>query len=128
MTAANTTDPFRSADPDRSSPIPESSRPAPASGTGNADNEPAIDTAVPASANCRCDLTPPPDLSIKRSVVGGESVVMRETTDSDWTQALPVGNVTSVTLSISKDNVQFGIRAVDSNRNLSPVAFPQAVA
>jgi arginase family enzyme len=53
---------------------------------------------------------------------------MRETTDSDWTQALPVGNVTSVTLNISKDNVQFGIRAVDNNGNRSPVAFPQAVA
>jgi arginase family enzyme len=53
---------------------------------------------------------------------------MRETTDSDWTQALPVGNVSSVTLNISKDNVQFGIRAVDNNGNRSPVAFPQAVA
>ena len=58
----------------------------------------------------------------------GYEVVMRETTDSDWTQALPVGNVTSVTLNISKDNVQFGIRAVDHNGHRSPVAFPQAVA
>jgi hypothetical protein len=58
----------------------------------------------------------------------GYEVVMRETTDSDWTSAIPVGNVTSVTLSISKDNVQFGIRAVDQNGNRSPVAFPQAVA
>ena len=58
----------------------------------------------------------------------GYEVVMRETTDSDWTSAMPVGNVTSVTLSISKDNVQFGIRAVDQNGNRSPVAFPQAVA
>lgn len=53
---------------------------------------------------------------------------MRETTESDWTQALPVGNITSVTLNISKDNVQFGIRAIDENRNRGPVAFPQAVA
>jgi hypothetical protein len=58
----------------------------------------------------------------------GYEVVMRETTDSDWTKALPVGNVTSVTLNISKDNVQFGIRAVDQNGNRSPVAFPQAAA
>jgi hypothetical protein len=57
----------------------------------------------------------------------GYEVVMRETTDSDWTSALAVGNVTSVTLSISKDNVQFGLRAVDQNQNRSPVAFPQAV-
>jgi hypothetical protein len=62
------------------------------------------------------------------SNVTGYEVVMRETTESDWTQALPVGNVTSVTLDISKDNVQFGIRAVDSTGNRSPVAFPQAVA
>jgi hypothetical protein len=58
----------------------------------------------------------------------GYEVMMRETTESDWTQALPIGNVTSVTLDISKDNVQFGIRAVDQNGNRSPVAFPQAVA
>jgi hypothetical protein len=58
----------------------------------------------------------------------GYEVVMRETTDSDWTSAMPVGNVTSVTLNISKDNVQFGIRAVDQNRNRSPVAFPQVVS
>jgi hypothetical protein len=55
----------------------------------------------------------------------GYEVVMRETTDSDWTSAIPVGNVTSVTLNISKDNVQFGLRAVDRNGNRSPVAFPQ---
>jgi len=60
--------------------------------------------------------------------LAGYEVVMRETTDSDWTSAIPVGNVTSVTLSISKDNVQFGVRAVDQNDNRSPVAFPQAVA
>jgi len=57
----------------------------------------------------------------------GYEVVMRETTDSDWTSAIPVGNVTSVTLNISKDNVQFGIRAVDQDGNRSPAAFPLAV-
>src|SRR5215510_422860 len=57
----------------------------------------------------------------------GYEVVMRETTDSDWTSAIPVGNVTSVTLNISKDNVQFGIRAVDQDGNRSPAAFPVAV-
>jgi hypothetical protein len=57
----------------------------------------------------------------------GYEVVMRETTDSDWTSAIPVGNVTSVTLNISKDNVQFGIRAVDNNGNRSPAAFPTVV-
>lgn len=57
----------------------------------------------------------------------GYEVVMRETSDSDWTSAKSVGNVTSVTLNISKDNVQFGVRAVDQNGNRSPVAFPQVV-
>ena len=58
----------------------------------------------------------------------GYEVVMRETTESDWTQALLVGNITSVTLNISKDNTQFGIRAIDENGNRGPVAFRQAVA
>jgi hypothetical protein len=57
----------------------------------------------------------------------GYEVVMRETTEEDWTSAISVGNVTSVTLDISKDNVQFGIRAVDQNGNRSPVAFPRVV-
>ena len=52
---------------------------------------------------------------------------MRETTAPDWTGAIDVGNVTTVTLDISKDNVQFGVRAVDPAGNRSPVAFPQVV-
>jgi Peptidase family M28 len=59
------------------------------------------------------------------SNIAGYEVVMRETTFPDWTSAIPVGNVTSVTLNISKDNLQFGLRAVDQNFNRSPVAFPQ---
>ena len=58
----------------------------------------------------------------------GYEIVMRETTVPDWTSAIPVGNVTTVTLNISKDNVQFGVRAVDQKGNRSPVAFPAAVA
>jgi hypothetical protein len=57
----------------------------------------------------------------------GYEVVMRETTAADWTSAIPVGNVNTITLNISKDNVQFGLRAVDQNGNRSPVAFPQTV-
>jgi Zn-dependent M28 family amino/carboxypeptidase len=63
---------------------------------------------------------PEPDIS-------GYEVVMRETTSPVWTSAIPVGNVTSVTLNISKDNVQFGVRAVDTSGNRSPVGFPQVV-
>jgi hypothetical protein len=53
---------------------------------------------------------------------------MRETTSADWTSAINVGDVTTVDLDISKDNVQFGIRAVDSNGHRSPVAFPAVAA
>jgi len=64
------------------------------------------------------DANPEPDLA-------GYEVVMRETTAADWTRAIGVGNVTSVTLNISKDNVQFGLRAVDNAGHRSPAAFPQ---
>jgi hypothetical protein len=63
------------------------------------------------------DANPEPDLA-------GYEVVMRETTAANWTSVIGVGNVTSVTLNISKDNVQFGLRAVDRARHRSPVAFP----
>jgi hypothetical protein len=57
--------------------------------------------------------------------LAGYEVVWRETTASDWTNAIPVGNVTSVTLPLSpKDNFQFGVRAVDRDGHHSPVAFP----
>jgi hypothetical protein len=67
------------------------------------------------------DANPEPDLA-------GYEVVMRETTAADWTSAIGVGNVTSVTLNISKDNVQFGLRAIDKAGHRSPAAFPQVVS
>jgi len=67
------------------------------------------------------NANPEPDLA-------GYEVVMRETTEADWTSAIDVGNVTSVTLDISKDNVQFGLRAIDTAGHRSPVAFPQVAA
>ena len=57
----------------------------------------------------------------------GYEVVWRETTAADWTNVIRVGNVTAVTLDMSKDNVQFGVRAVDQTGHRSPVAFPQVV-
>jgi hypothetical protein len=68
-------------------------------------------TTLTWNANPEADLT-------------GYEVVMRETTAKDWTSAIDVGNVTTVTLDISKDNVQFGVRAVDQAGHRSPVAFP----
>jgi hypothetical protein len=51
-----------------------------------------------------------------------------ETTAADWTSVIDAGDVTAVTLDISKDNVQFGVRAVDKAGHRSPVAFPQVAA
>jgi len=57
--------------------------------------------------------------------LAGYEVVWRDTTEADWTHAIPVGNVTNVTLPLSpKDNFQFGVRAVDRDGHHSPVAFP----
>jgi hypothetical protein len=64
-----------------------------------------------------------PDLNLARY-----EVVMRETTAADWTDTIDVGTATTVTLNISKDNVQFGLRAVDTAGNNSPVAFPEVAA
>jgi hypothetical protein len=62
------------------------------------------------------------------SNLAGYEVVTRETTSPDWANAIDVGNVTTVTLDISKDNLQFGLRAVDQAGHRSPVAFPQTVS
>ncbi|MFG1705383.1 M20/M25/M40 family metallo-hydrolase [Nonomuraea sp. M3C6] len=57
--------------------------------------------------------------------LAGYEVVMRATTDPEWTKTIEVGNVTTVTLkNIFKDNHFFGVRAVDKAGNRSPVSFP----
>src|SRR5262245_36006495 len=54
-------------------------------------------------------------------------VVMRESTAADWTDVIDAGKNLTITLDISKDNVQFGLRAVGADGNRSPVAFPVVV-
>jgi hypothetical protein len=57
--------------------------------------------------------------------LAGYEVVWRETTETDWTHVVPVGDVTSASFPhFSKDNVFFGVRAVDRDGHRSPVAFP----
>ena len=84
----------------------------------------ALATAPGTPKNLQIHATPPPSFSGTNFTtltwnanpepnLAGYEVVMRETTAPDWTGAIDVGNVTTVTLDISKDNVQFGIRAVD---------------
>jgi hypothetical protein len=60
---------------------------------------------------------PEPDLA-------GYEVLWRETTAPDWTNVIPVGDVTTVTINLAKDNVHFGVRAVDRDGHRSPVAYP----
>ncbi|MFC4070224.1 M20/M25/M40 family metallo-hydrolase [Actinoplanes subglobosus] len=57
--------------------------------------------------------------------LAGYEVVWRETTAPDWQHSLPVGNVSTVTVDLSKDNVLFGVRAVDTTGHRSPAAAPK---
>ncbi|MGP4017863.1 M20/M25/M40 family metallo-hydrolase [Saccharopolyspora sp. 5N708] len=60
---------------------------------------------------------PEPDLA-------GYEVVWRETTAPDWTHSIDVGDTTTAIVDLSKDNVFFGVRAVDADGHRSPVTFP----
>jgi Peptidase family M28 len=57
--------------------------------------------------------------------LAGYEVLWRETTAPEWTHVIDVGNVAETTLDLSKDNVFFGVRAVDRDGHRSPVAAPQ---
>ncbi|HEX2320352.1 MAG TPA: M28 family metallopeptidase [Streptosporangiaceae bacterium] len=98
----------------------------------------ALATAPGTPKNLQIHTNPPPGLpgtnlttlswnANPESNLAKYEVVMRESTAADWTDVIDAGNVTTVTLDISKDNVQFGLRAVDSAGNRSPVAFPVVV-
>ncbi|MBB2943026.1 hypothetical protein FB565_002739 [Actinoplanes lutulentus] len=66
----------------------------------------------------RWQLGTEPDLA-------GYEVLWRETTAPDWQHVVGVGKVAAVTIDLSKDNVFFGVRAVDTAGNRSPAAAPQ---
>lgn len=57
--------------------------------------------------------------------LAGYEVVWRETTAPEWTDVIRVGDVVSTSIDMSKDNVFFGVRAVDRAGRRSPVAFPR---
>jgi hypothetical protein len=58
--------------------------------------------------------------------IAGYELVWRETTEPQWTHALPLGNVTTYTVKgMSKDNFFFGVRAVDRDGNRSPAGYPR---
>ena len=52
-------------------------------------------------------------------------VLWRGTSSPEWEHAQAIGNVTHATLPISKDNVIFGVRAVDQQGHRSLVVVPQ---
>jgi hypothetical protein len=54
----------------------------------------------------------------------GYEVVWRDTTAPLWQHSRFIGKGTRVTLPISKDNVLFGVRALDRLGHRSPVSFP----
>ncbi len=55
-------------------------------------------------------------------------IAYRDTSAAEWTNFIPVGNVTSFTVkNMSKDNYFFGVRAVDKDGNRSPVVYPRPV-
>ncbi len=69
------------------------------------------------SVNLSWNANPEPNLV-------GYEVVWRDTTQPDWTDEQVVGNVTSVTFAhMNPDNYYFGVRAIDSQGHLSPVAY-----
>ena len=72
------------------------------------------------------DLSEDTTLSWKRNRepdLARYEVVYRSTTSPVWQHAIPVGKATRRTVRISKDDVFFGVRAVDRAGHASPVAF-----
>lgn len=72
-------------------------------------------------------LTNDSTISWKRGTepdLAGYEVVWRPTTSPAWTHVIAVGDTTRTTLPLSKDNVIFGVRAVDRTGHRSPAVFP----
>lgn len=56
--------------------------------------------------------------------LAGYRLVWRDTTSANWEGSKWVGNVTEATVDLSKDNVFFGVQAVDKDGNVSPATYP----
>jgi len=57
--------------------------------------------------------------------LAGYRIVWRAVGAPLWQQSRDAGNVTRLTLPISKDNYVFGVMALDRDGNASPASFPQ---
>ena len=56
--------------------------------------------------------------------LAGYRIVWRDTTAAQWQGSQLVGKVTSTTMALSKDNVFFGVQAVDKDGNVSVATYP----
>jgi hypothetical protein len=56
--------------------------------------------------------------------LAGYRVVWRETTSPLWQGSRFVGNATTARIDMSKDNVLYGVQAVDKDGNVSPATYP----
>ena len=56
--------------------------------------------------------------------LAGYRIVWRDTTSPVWQGAQFVGNVTNFRVDLSKDNLLFGVQAVDKDGNVSPATYP----
>ena len=56
--------------------------------------------------------------------LAGYRIVWRDTTAAQWQGSQFVGKVTSTTMALSKDNVFFGVQAVDKDGNVSVATYP----
>jgi hypothetical protein len=88
-----------------------------ANAPGTPTNVHILTAALTNNTDLEWDRGPEPDLA-------GYEVVWRETTAPEWTHAIRVGDVTSTSIDMSKDNVFFGVRAVNRAGLRSQVAFP----
>ncbi|KAL9025821.1 MAG: hypothetical protein Q9196_005423 [Gyalolechia fulgens] len=63
-------------------------------------------------------------LTSNEKLLAGYEALWRPTGAPSWTHVIPLGNVNTATVDLSKDNVIFGIRAVGKNGYTSPAIFP----
>ncbi|KAL8903362.1 MAG: hypothetical protein Q9207_003972 [Kuettlingeria erythrocarpa] len=63
-------------------------------------------------------------LASNDTLTAGYEALWRPTDAPLWTHVVPLGNLNTATVDLSKDNVIFGIRAVGMNGYASPATFP----
>ncbi|WP_322400221.1 M28 family peptidase [Massilia luteola] len=88
----------------------------------------ALAPAVPQEVKIRtANLDNGTDLAWKANAepdLAGYRIVWRDTTAPQWQGSTFVGNVTNYRLDLSKDNLLFGVQAVDKDGNVSPATYP----